>query len=187
MTTKRNAKFMTSDSVENTEAESLTPKHTAALKAIGEEETQARADGKSQAPLGADEFGMPILPTSKADVATEDEANRITSVSPKPANAASDPELSPVPPRQVKAIIAKKQKKETTKAVKTKADTATLFANFKAAKMVNPFKETVKDHKRFSAVAGADKFEDALPGFKDEKDLKAFIGWVLRGTPGYKK
>ena len=53
--------------------------------------------------------------------------------------------------------------------------------------MVNPFKETVKDHKRFNAVAGADKFEDALPGFKDEKDLKGFIGWVLRGTPGYKK
>jgi hypothetical protein len=25
--------------------------------------------------------------------------------------------------------------------------------------MVNPFKETVKDHRRFNAVAGADKFE----------------------------
>jgi hypothetical protein len=68
-----------------------------------------------------------------------------------------------------------------------KIDTSTLFANFKAAKMVNPFKETVKDHKRFNAVAGADKFEDALPEFKDEKDLKGFIGWVLRGTPGYKE
>ena len=53
--------------------------------------------------------------------------------------------------------------------------------------MVNPFKETVKDHRRFNGVAGADKFEDALPGFKDEKDLKAFIGWVLRGTPGSKR
>jgi hypothetical protein len=186
MTTKRNAKFMTSDSVKNTEDESLTPKHTAALKAIGEEETQART-GKSQASLGADEFGMPILPTSKAAVATEDEANRITSVSSIPANAASDPELSPVPPRQVKAVIAKKQEKEATKAVEPKADTATLFANLKAAKMVNPFKETVRDHKRFNRVAGANNFEDALPGFKDEKDLKAFIGWVLRGTPGYKK
>jgi hypothetical protein len=50
-----------------------------------------------------------------------------------------------------------------------------------------PFKEAVKDHKRFNAVAGAEKFEDALPGFKDEKDLKGFVGWVLRGTPGYKK
>ena len=51
--------------------------------------------------------------------------------------------------------------------------------------MVKPFKETVQDHKRFDAVAGAINFEDALPGFKDEKDLKGFIGWVLRGTPGF--
>jgi hypothetical protein len=75
--------------------------------------------------------------------------------------------------------------KKPAKSVKPKPDTATLFANFKGAKMVNPFKETVKDHKRFNAVAGADKFEDALPGFKDERDLKGFIGWVLRGTPGH--
>ena len=88
----------------------------------------------------------------------------------------------PVP---VKTKRIKKEKKEPVKVAAV--DTAALFANFKAAKMVNPFKETVKDHKRFSAVAGADKFEDALPGFKDEKDLKAFVGWVLRGTPGYKK
>jgi hypothetical protein len=185
MTKKRNAEFMTFDSVENTEGESPTPKHTA-LKAIGEEETQARAEGKSQASFGADEFGMPLLPTSKAAVATENEATRITSVSPKPANAGSDPELSPVPPKQVKTLIAKKQKKETTKAVEPKADMVALFANFKAAKLVNPFKETVKDHQRFNAVAGADKFEEALPGFKDAKDLKAFVAWILRGTPGYK-
>jgi hypothetical protein len=51
---------------------------------------------------------------------------------------------------------------------------------------VSPFQETVRDHKRFNAVAAADKFEEALPGFKDEKDLKGFIGWVLRGTPGTK-
>jgi hypothetical protein len=187
MTTKRNAKLMTSDSVENTESEPLTTKRTAALKAIGEEETKAQADSKSQTALGATEFGMPILPTSKADVPIEGEATRITSVPPPPANAASDPEPSPVRPKEVKAVIAKKQKKETTKAVEPKADTATLFANFKAAKMVNPFKETVKDYQRFNAVAGAERFEEALPGFKDEKDLKAFIAWVLRGTPGYKK
>ena len=52
--------------------------------------------------------------------------------------------------------------------------------------MGNPFKETVKDHQRSNAVAGAHKFEDALPGFKDEKDLQGFIGWVLRGAPGTK-
>jgi hypothetical protein len=187
MTTKRNAKFMTSDWVENTEGEPLTAKRTAALKAIGEEETKAQAGGKSQTPLGADEFGMPILPNSKADVPLEGEATRITSVPPPPANAAFEPQPSPAPPKQIKAVKAKKQKKEYTKVVEPKADTATLFANFKAAKMVNPFKETNKDHKPFNAVAGADKFEDALPGFKDEKDLKTFIAWILRGTPGYKK
>jgi hypothetical protein len=81
---------------------------------------------------------------------------------------------------------AKKEKKPA-KTVKPKADTAILFANFKAAKMVNPFKESVRDHKRFNAVAEAYKFENALPRFKDERDLMGFIGWVLRGTPGYKK
>jgi hypothetical protein len=38
-----------------------------------------------------------------------------------------------------------------------------------------------------SSASGAEKFEEALPGLQDEKDLKGFIGWVLRGTPGYKK
>jgi hypothetical protein len=186
MTKKRNAKFMTSDSVENTEGEPLTAKRTAALKAIGEEETKARADGKSQTPLGADEFGMPILPTSKADVAIEVEATRDTSVPPHPANAASEPEPSTVPATKVKAAKAKTEK-QPAKTVKPKADTAALFANFKSAKLVNPFKETVKDHKRFNAVAGADTFEEALPAFKDEKDLNVFVAWVLRGTPGYKR
>ena len=83
----------------------------------------------------------------------------------------------------MKAVKARSAPKPVTA---PKVDATTLFANFKAVKMVNPFKETVKDHKRFAAVAGADKFEDALPGFKDEKDLKGFIGWVLRGTPGHK-
>jgi hypothetical protein len=48
-------------------------------------------------------------------------------------------------------------------------------------------KKPVRDFKRFASASGAEKFEDALPGFKDEKDLQGFIGWVLRGTPGYKK
>jgi hypothetical protein len=128
---------------------------------------------------------MPILPTPKPVDATESEATRITSVPAEPANGAPEPEPFTVPAKKVKAVKAKKEKR-LAKSVKPKTDTATLFANFKAAKMVNPFKETVKDHKRYNAVAGADKFEDALPGFKDEKDLKAFIGWVLRGTPGHK-
>jgi hypothetical protein len=89
---------------------------------------------------------------------------------------------APVP---VKTKRTKKEKKEPAKVAAV--DTATLFATFKAAKLENPFKETVRDFKRFASVPEAEKFEDALLGFKDEKDLKGFIGWVLRGTPGYKK
>lgn len=89
---------------------------------------------------------------------------------------------TPVP---VKTKRIKKEKKEPVKVAAV--DTATLFATFKAAKLMNPFKETVRDFKRFAAACGAEKFEDALPGFKDEKDLKGFVAWVLRGTPGYKK
>ena len=129
---------------------------------------------------------MPVLPAPKDVVATESEAARITSVPAEPANGTPEPEPFTVPATKVKPVKAKKEN-QPAKTVKPKADTATLFANFKAANMVNPFKETVKDHKRFNAVAGAARFEDALPGFKDEKDLKGFIGWVIRGTPGYKK
>jgi hypothetical protein len=87
---------------------------------------------------------------------------------------------TPVP---VKTKRTKKEKKESVKVAAV--DTATLFATFKAAKLENPFKENVRDFKRFASASGADKFEDVLPGFEDEKDLKGFIGWVLRGTPGH--
>jgi hypothetical protein len=88
-------------------------------------------------------------------------------------------------PAPVKTKRTKKEKKESVKVAAV--DMATLFATFKAAKLENPFKETVRDFKRFAAASGAEKFDDALRGFKDEKDLKGFIGWVLRGVPGYKK
>src|SRR5271165_6103551 len=114
--TKRIAKLITSDSVKNTEVASRNAKRTAAPKAIGDEtaleEAQARADDalnivrtesvspegvqvvnvaaedKPHAPLGADEFGIPILPTPKAVVTMEAEATRITSVPAEPANGA---------------------------------------------------------------------------------------------------
>jgi hypothetical protein len=91
------------------------------------------------------------------------------------------------PEKSVKKVKPVKARSVPKPVTALKVDTATIFGNFKAAKMVNPFKESVKDYKRFNAVAEADKFEDALLEFKDEKDLKEFIGWVLRGTPGYKK
>jgi hypothetical protein len=229
MTTKRIKKFMTSESPKNTEAKARNTQRVAALKSIGDEASlekiQARSDDapkiarienvsaegvqvvnfaaedKPHAPLGADEFGMPILPVP-AKVAL------VVPIPEADADQASAPEvIAPVevstvavvtenglievpatkPEKSVKKLKAVKGESAPTLVTAPKVDSATLFANFKAARMVNPFKETVKDHKRFNAVAGADTFEDSLPGFKDEKDLKGFIGWVLRGTPGYKK
>ena len=191
MPTRRNAKFITSDSVEHTEAECPNAKRTAALKAIGEEEAQA----------GADEFGMPILPVppevalvapipkADADQASAPEVSDPVEASTVDVVTENSPIEVPAtkPEKSVKKVKAVKAESAPKPVSLPKADTATLFANFKATKMVNPFKENVKDHKRFNAVAGTDKFEEALPGFKDEKDLKAFVGWVLRGTPGYKK
>ena len=79
--TKRIAKFLTSDSVKNTEDESRNAKRTAPLEAIGDEaaleESETRVDDKPYAPLGADKFGMPILPTHKPVVATESEATSV--------------------------------------------------------------------------------------------------------------
>ena len=108
MAKKRNAKLISSDPVENTEAESRNAKRTAALKAIGDEaaleEAQARADDKPHATLGADEFGMPILPTPEPAVATESEA---ASVPAEPANGAPGREPSTVPATKGKAVKAK--------------------------------------------------------------------------------
>jgi hypothetical protein len=103
----------------------------------------------------------------------------------EPTPATEPATLTVETPVPVKTKRTKKEKKKPVKVAVV--DTATLFAIFKAAKLENPFKETVRDFKRFASASGAEKFEDALPGFKDEKDLKGFIAWVLRGTPGYKK
>jgi hypothetical protein len=90
MTTKRIKKVMTSKSAKNTEAKVRNTQRVVALKALGGEASfekiEARSDGarkivcsesvspekiqvgnlaaedKLHAPLGADEFGMPILP-----------------------------------------------------------------------------------------------------------------------------
>ena len=103
----------------------------------------------------------------------------------EPVPATEPATLTVETPAPVKAKKTKKEKKEPVKVAAV--DTATLFATFKAAKLENPFKDTVRDFKRFASASGAEKFEDTLPGFKDEKDLKGFISWVLRGSPGYKK
>ena len=68
----------------------------------------------------------------------------------------------------------------------TSSQRRTRLQTSKPRKMMNPFKESVKDYKRFNTVAGADKFEDALPGFKDEKDLKALSPGYYVELPGTK-
>ena len=113
--TKGIVKSLVSNSAKNIEDESRNAKRTAALEAIaGEatlEEAEARADDKPHAPLGADEFGMPILPTPKPGVATESEATRVTSVAAEPANRSPEPKPATLPATKVKAVKAKQGKK----------------------------------------------------------------------------
>jgi hypothetical protein len=106
------------------------------------------------------------------------------------------PVTEPIPASEPSALTAASSPAKTKKAAKKaaakpKADLATLFTTFKASKMANPFKETIRDFKRFVAASGAGKLEDIETGtgkaFRDEKDVRGFIGWLLRGTPGYKK
>ena len=52
------------------------------------------------------------------------------------------------------------------------------------------FRETQRDFKRYAAVIAATSVEDVKVGdgeaFKDEKDLRTFCRWILRGAPGHK-
>ena len=52
------------------------------------------------------------------------------------------------------------------------------------------FRETQRDFKRYAAVIAATSVEDVKVGdgeaFKDEKDLRSFLRWILRGAPGHK-
>jgi hypothetical protein len=52
--------------------------------------------------------------------------------------------------------------------------------------MVNPFKEAVKDHKRFNALAGADKFEDALLGSRMKMTSRHLSAGYCVELPGTK-
>jgi len=52
------------------------------------------------------------------------------------------------------------------------------------------FRETQRDFKRYAAVIAATSVEDVKVGdgeaFRDEKDLRSFMRWILRGAPGHK-
>jgi hypothetical protein len=155
------AKFVTSESIKNTEAETRNAKRDASLKPIGSEAA---------------------LETPAIESAT---TPSITEPTPAPEPAA----LTVATPSPAKTKKAAKKEKPAAKPVKSVVDTATLFANFNAKHASTPivFRETLRDAKRYAAVVAAEKFEDALPTFKDAADLRSFMMWVLRGAPGYKQ
>jgi hypothetical protein len=68
----------------------------------------------------------------------------------------------------------------------------TEFLDVQAKHAVAPiaFRETQRDFKRYAAVIAATSVEDVKVGdgeaFKDEKDLRSFMRWILRGAPGHK-
>jgi integrase len=68
----------------------------------------------------------------------------------------------------------------------------TEFLDVQAKHAVAPiaFRETQRDFKRYAAVIAAKSVEDIKVGtgevFRDEKDLRTFCRWILRGAPGHK-
>jgi hypothetical protein len=66
----------------------------------------------------------------------------------------------------------------------------TEFLDVQAKHAVAPiaFRETQRDFKRYAAVIAAKSVEDIKVGtgevFRDEKDLRTFFRWILRGAPG---
>ena len=68
----------------------------------------------------------------------------------------------------------------------------TEFLDVQAKHAVAPiaFRETQRDFKRYAAVLAATSVEDVKVGdgeaFKDEKDLRSFMRWILRGPPAHK-
>ena len=68
----------------------------------------------------------------------------------------------------------------------------TEFLDVQAKHAVVPiaFRETQRDFKRYAAVIAATSVEDVKVGdgeaFRDEKDLRSFVRWILRGAPGHK-
>ena len=90
--------------------------------------------------------------------------------------------------------MAKPRSKETTK-VETATAPAPVAANdqlhadFLAKHKATPiiFTERQKNGKRYNAVLAATSLESVdMSFFKDEKDLKTFVRWILRGAPGHK-
>ena len=117
-----------------------------------------------------------IIKKDYLDLVTREEAEKfwnIRSAAPAPASVAKDMPES----------------KEEQHAVVT---LRTEFLDVQAKHAVAPiaFRETQRDFKRYAAVIAATSVEDVKVGdgeaFKDEKDLRSFMRWILRGAPGHK-
>jgi hypothetical protein len=89
----------------------------------------------------------------------------------------------------VDKIVMDKTTRSKKTATKPVTENDQLFADFQAKHATSPitFRPTVKDSKRYAACVAAKNFASIdMLFFKDEKDLKTFIRWCLRGAPGYK-
>ena len=118
-----------------------------------------------------------IIKKDYLDLVTREEAEKFWNIrsaaAPAPASVAEDMPES---------------KEEQHAAVTLRTE----FLDVQAKHAVAPiaFRETQRDFKRYAAVIAATSVEDIKIGtgevFRDEKDLRSFLRWILRGAPGHK-
>ena len=93
---------------------------------------------------------------------------------------------APAPASVAEDMLESKEEQHAVVTLRTE------FLDVQAKHAVAPiaFRETQRDFKRYAAVIAATSVEDVKVGdgeaFKDEKDLRSFMRWILRGAPGHK-
>ena len=101
----------------------------------------------------------------------------------------SSEQITPLLGDMAKPHSKKTTKVETATAPAPVAANDQLHADFLAKHKATPiiFTERQKNGKRYNAVLAATSLESVdMSFFKDEKDLKTFVRWILRGAPGHK-
>ena len=93
---------------------------------------------------------------------------------------------APAPASVAEDMLESKEEQHAVVTLRTE------FLDVQAKHAVAPiaFRETQRDFTRYAAVIAATSVEDVKVGdgeaFKDEKDLRSFMRWILRGAPGHK-
>ena len=101
----------------------------------------------------------------------------------------SSEQITPLLGDMAKPRSKKTTKVETATAPAPVSENDQLHADFLAKHKATPiiFTERQKDGKRYNAVLAGTSLESVdMSFFKDEKDLKTFVRWILRGAPGHK-